>query len=222
MEARSTFNLQLSTTDPSSVAILRRVDDTDKHGWTPISGRARAPARGPTRLSLTAEAQRRRERHRIFQPRMGTDERGFLLPSLNNQPPVRHSSQSEGGSTFSYYPPRMGEDSHYGLLTTFNFFARLPVEHRLPRVSRSGDDFNRRGAEAPSLPPSLGLWTLDFGLLSDKPSCRCWSFVYSRLSQDDPGGNSPAGNRRNAHRVWLDHSGLQGAESICWTRSCRA
>src|SRR5439155_154979 len=38
---------------------------------------------------------------------------------------------------------------------------------------------------------------------------------------DDPGGNSPAANRRDAYRVWLDRSELQGAEPLRRTRHCR-
>jgi len=65
------------------------------HGWTPISGRARHSVRASSwsdKTSLTAEAQRRRERHRIFQPRMtriNTDGLRFRVGRVTPRAPSR-------------------------------------------------------------------------------------------------------------------------------------
>src|SRR5438034_7700822 len=55
---------------------------------------------------------------------------------------------------------------------------------------------------------------------SHKPACRCGALVQFWTSSDDPGGNSPAANRRDAQRyLFLVDRGKGSAEHLVDSRS---
>jgi hypothetical protein len=99
----------------------------------------------------------------------------------NSQPTVRHSSQSEGGSTIHYPPLKVDTDERSGGAA---LVLVLPIEAGLTRINANWRE--EKGADAATLNAEcldVEHWTSDFGSVSAAPS---FNFQLSTINHPQP------------------------------------